>query len=427
MITDLFPKISPSIDLNFARAQKLDSRISFSRPSAATYFDRNGILRTAASGVPRFNFDPITGACKGLLIEEQRTNLLTYSEQFDNAAWLKTRASITANAAIAPDGTVTADKLIADTSPSNSHYVLARPAVTSGTKYTYSVYAKAGEYGFLGINFISDNSAFASSIAYFDLVNGIAANASCDSVSITPVGNGWYRCSATETATATVAEGLSIVGLLVCQSASSNHTGNGTSGIYIWGAQFEAGGRLPTSYIKTEASQVTRVDDVASIAGANFTSFYRQDEGTFVAKFDSIGSKNENDTAYIFCVSNPTANHYPILGMEVNDQSVNRLEGVIYSDTAVSQLSGVYGPNNSIVFGTQYTSAMAYKTNDAQLAQSGSLIGTNDTSVVLPVAVDRLYIGNFYTAGNRLLNGHISRLAYYPKRLTNTELQALTA
>ena len=427
MITDLFPKISPSLDLNFARAQKLDSRITFSRPSAATYFDRNGILRTAASGVPRFDFDPITGACKGLLIEEQRTNLLTYSEQFDNAAWVKTRSSITANVTTAPDGTVTADKLIADTS-STSHYVGARPAVTSGTKYTYSVYAKAGEYGFLGINFFTDNSAFAFSAAYFDLVNGIAANASCDSVSITPVGNGWYRCSATETATATVAEGLSVVvGLLVCQSASPGHTGNGTSGIYIWGAQLEAGSRLPTSYIKTEASQVTRVDDVASIAGANFMSFYRQDEGTFVAKFDSIGSKDENNTAYIFCVSSPTANYYPTLGLEVNDQSVNRLRGTIYSDTAVSQLNGVYGPNNSIVFGTQYTGAMAYKTNDAQLAQSGSLIGTNDTSVVLPVAVDRLYIGNFYTAGNRPLNGHISRLAYYPKRLTNTELQALTA
>ena len=104
------PTIRPSLNLDFANTKYLDSRVTFSRTSTATYYDQYGTLQTAAMGEARFDYDPATGEAKGLLIEEQRTNLLTYSEQFDNAAWIKTRLSVDANNTTAPDGTLTADK-----------------------------------------------------------------------------------------------------------------------------------------------------------------------------------------------------------------------------------------------------------------------------------------------------------------------------
>ena len=420
MITDLFPKISPSLDLNFARAQKLDSRISFSRPSAATYFDRNGILRTAASGVPRFDFDPITGACKGLLIEEQRTNLLTYSDQFDNAAWVKTRASITANAAIAPDGTLTADKLVEDITGSSTHALAVGITLATNTAATASVYVKAAEKTYVGLRITADgtNHVFCG----FNLSTGVAGtpenagNGSGATGSIVSVGGGWYRCSlsgihSTTASNPTInvyigSNGTSLIG------GNFAYTGDGTSGIYIWGAQAEVGS-FPTSYIKTEAAQATRAADVATMTGANFSNWYRQDEGTFFG-----------EAAFGFV---PSASQFPRLMAASNDTAAESHQ-IYFTSTnaAVYEIrdEGVQQASMTRIDAAPAKWAGAYKLNDCAFAVDASAVST-DTSATMP-APDRLFIGANH-AGSNLANGHISRLAYYPKRLTNTELQALTA
>jgi hypothetical protein len=127
------------------------------------------------------------------LIEKVRTNLILQSDTFDNASWLKTRATITANATTAPDGTSTADKMIANTD-NNSHFVDQPITTPTNTPFTFSVFAKAGEYDFLQINNQAD-----SSIANFNLSNGTLGTISGYEASITDAGNGWYRCVATRT------------------------------------------------------------------------------------------------------------------------------------------------------------------------------------------------------------------------------------
>jgi hypothetical protein len=117
-----YPTVRPSLNLDFANSQSVDPRITFTRASTATRVNANGLIEVVASNSPRIDFDPATQVCKGLLIEEQRTNLLTYSENFDNAAWGKQSVTVNANAAIAPDGTLTADKLIESTTNA-VHYV----------------------------------------------------------------------------------------------------------------------------------------------------------------------------------------------------------------------------------------------------------------------------------------------------------------
>lgn len=411
--------VRPSILLDFARTRMLDRRITFSRPSAATYFDRNGILRTAASGVPRFDFDPITGACKGLLIEEQRTNLLIYSEQFDNAAWGKSNATVSANAATAPDGTLTADKLVENKSTGQHRVTRTVSGTSNSTPYTVSFYAKASERTRVYVGVVESPTFSRQGNAVFDISTGTVVSASSGSngatggaATILALGNGWYRCSYTLTLGGADTSIFTDINIVTGTNIIS-YTGDGTSGIYIWSAQLEAGS-FPTSYIKAEASQVTRAADVAAMTGANFSSWYRQDEGMIY--FD--GEKPSNRSAgfpSLFSINDGTANN--------NIQpAINALSDVINVEMKVggSVVAGFYPAYTG---GTAKLS-FAYKLNDVNFAMNG-VAGATDTSATVP-AVNQLNIGSNHS-GSSALNGHIARLAYYPKRLSNTELQALTS
>jgi hypothetical protein len=157
------------------------------------------------------------------------------SQTFDNASWTKTNSSITANAATAPDGTLTGDKHIPDNGATigagaTDTRVYQSPSVTSGSSYTLSIYAKAGEYDQLAIAVITSptNSAIFS-LTLGTVVSGAGAT-------ITSVGNGWYRCTLTFTATSTGS-----LQIRWSSESSTVSTGDGTSGIYAWGAQLAVG------------------------------------------------------------------------------------------------------------------------------------------------------------------------------------------
>lgn len=183
------------------------------------------------------------------------TNLLTYSEQFSDAAWVKTRASITANVAVAPNGTTTADKLVEDTTASSSHFVRSDTAVVSGLSYTYSFFASAAERSEIVLAFGTDNSAFPDTQARFTLTgNGTATTvAGTPAATITALGGGWYRCTATATATASA---TGVVRLSLSVGGVNVYTGNGTSGLFIWGAQLNTG-LTPAPYLQTIANAVS--------------------------------------------------------------------------------------------------------------------------------------------------------------------------
>ena len=294
-IKDLYPLTRPTLDLNFAGSRTVDPRIAFTRASTATYFDEFGVMRTAPANTPRIDFDPVTGKSLGLLIEEQRTNLLKYSEQFDNAAWTQTRTTIAANTIVAPDGTLTGDKLVEDTTASSSHILRSTSATfAAGTAYTFSFFVKAAERSHTFFQFRI--AAFTSNLGVvFDIANtAILSNAASAwaTASIVDVGNGWRRISVTATATANYTGNDAFYLYVMQDGITTAYTGNGTSGVYIWGAQLESGA-FPTSYIKTEASQVTRAADSASMSGANFSS-WNNTTGTLLAKYRNSGWQSNN-------------------------------------------------------------------------------------------------------------------------------------
>jgi hypothetical protein len=370
------------------------------------------VLQTASANVARFDHDPVTGESLGLLVEEQRTNLLTYSEQFDNAAWTNVNSTDQTNVIVAPDGTLTGDKLIGNSGTSQK-YIKQDVSVTSGTTYSFSVFAKQSEFTLIQLRF--SNGQFGNSeYATFSLVTGEIAQSSGSGHNITSIGNGWYRCTIVGVCT-TTGSAENTIQLATSTSGGRNpliSTGDGYSGIYIWGAQLEAGA-FPTSYIPTVASQVTRSADSASMTGTNFSDWYRADEGTVYAEAmsDEVGSRR------VFAVTDGSAYAQRIssyFGTATHFRLRNESNGLNIDLDAGTQTAGMFGK----VAGSYAIGAQAVSLNGGTVA-----FATDTRSMPL---VDRLFIGADAFDTNRL-NGHIRKIAYYPLALTNTNLQALTS
>jgi hypothetical protein len=376
------------------------------------------VLLTAASGVARFDHNPTTGESLGLLVEEQRTNLVTYSEEFDNAAWDKNEATITENAAVAPNGANTADLLLPTAVNVASHFI--RPSslltVTAGTVWTISCYAKA--YGYdklrLSCSGTTDWTGGVQPLCNFNLSNQTTYGQSAGvvSTSITSVGNGWFRCSITTTAALSASFSSRIAIWVMNPNGTSNaYTGDGYSGIFIWGAQLEAGA-FPTSYIPTVAATVTRNADAASMTGANFTSWFNNAEGTL---YGDVQAANAAQVFYYVVASSGTGNEIR-LATQSNGGNPNFAVTVNF----VSQAS----ISRTFAAGLRHKIAGSYRTNNFEAAVNGTS-GTSDTDGILPTP-DRLDIGQRSNGGN-VINGTIRKIAYYPSRLPDAQLQALTS
>lgn len=359
---------------------------------------------SAAVYGPRFDYDPVTLAAKGLLIEEQRTNLMTYSEDLSNAAWLKSNATVTANAVVAPDGTTTADKLV-DAATTSVHSITQAISVTSGTAYTVTFYAKAAERSFLIIQLFGG-----STFAYFNLATGVVGTTSGSptATSVTPAGNGWYRCSITSTAGATGS--VNCIIYAAATDGNATYTGDGTSGIYLWGGQYEAGA-FATSYIPTVASTVTRSADVASVN--TLSPWYNAVEGTMFMEFLTPAAQNTaGNNMNVLALSDGTTNNRIrfTLGGAANFE-------VAVSGTAQASLGTTWVANTTLKW------AGAYKANDFAFVKGGGTPDT-DASGTIPT-VSQMQIGDLVSTRN--MTGYVRRIAYFPRRLTNAELQSLTA
>lgn len=351
---------------------------------------------------PRFDYDPVTLQPRGLLIEEQRTNLLTFSEQFDNAAWTKTGSSITANATIAPNGTTTADKLVEDTANS-THGTSQLPSLTA-TRHTFSFYAKAAERNWLRITCVDG-------VAFVNLSTGVFGTVSAGTVSftadsITSVGNGWYRVQVSFIA----ASGANTVLIRLTTGDGVNiYTGDGTSGAFLWGAQLEAGA-FATSYIPTTSAQVTRSADVAQILGSNFSSWYNVNQGSF-----TVGASSRNPTNSLGLVRRADGGGTTdILFGGLNLARSNDGTTGINSNAFTSLVSG-----QSAKYAMSYDGSGRSVTGQGLSPVSGSYNGTYSTITSIGIASNG--------AGTAYLNGWIQQIAYFPRRLSNSELQAITS
>lgn len=404
------------------------------RTSTATYYDSAGVIQTALTGVARSNayFPDSNGVFRsaGLLLEAAGTNLLTYSQEFDNAAWAKSNASITANAIAAPDGTTTADKLYED-STNNPHYINSSYTFANGTQYTYSVFVKAAERTRIQL--------WVPPLSYFTF------NTAAPSGNYQLLANGWYRVWTTFTGTGATYQ----VQLGLNDGVSNSYQGNGTSGIYIWGAQLETGS-YPTSYIPTVATTVTRSADtstsatvtrsadVANMTGANFSSWFNKDAGSFVSIAQTPsgvawsvaqiiggfgnGVYAQSPGGYGLLVHGPFANNvWQPLGYAWNSGTGG---GGNLGGNAINIGSGNYTLQNRYGF-------MTWSGTESKFGINGILSpeGVTGAAATAANSVNKLVIGHGDTIDAYYLPPsavHVKRLAFYPARLSDTILQNIS-
>jgi hypothetical protein len=375
-IKTLYPNVRPTLDLAFAATKALDPRITFTRASTGTYVGSNGTLRTAGINEARFDHSPLTLESLGLLLEEARTNLLLQSEDF-STSWTTVTAAVTTNVATAPNGTTTAD-LYSGTSTSAVNQSVS---LTSGVTYTISFYVKSAGLG---------NDSFRLRIDGAQTSSNFTATSE------------WQRFTFTATSANTGARTCGIV----------RNTPADNVDVLIWGAQLEVGA-FPTSYIPTTSATVTRAADVASITGANFSSWYNQTEGTNLIEFretDRTGTRTPRS------LSDGTAS--------------NRIDAFLSSSLTVNNrlvLAGVsYNPGNlTLSAAGTVNKHVASAAPGSAIAVTNGTLSTESAPPSLPV-VNRIVIGAD-SIGGTPFTGTIRRLTYWPWRLSNATLQALTS
>ncbi len=408
------------------RARSLMELITVTRATTATYCGPDGLLATAAAGVARIDFDPVTRVSKGLLVEEARTNLLLRSEELDNAAWTKAGATVVANARLAPDGALTMDKIEEDNTAS-AHYVRQAYVKTSSTEvqaYVLSYWAFAGERTWLRLVAQGNSGSAHRASADFDLVNGIANSPSItgnyDSAMawIEPWGGGLFRCVLVFRINN---DGQTEVGayalLLQSSGGPDSYTGTTGSGLYAWGMQLEKG-PLPTSYIPTTTAAVQRNNDDIRMASL---SPWLDDEaaGTIVADYSVPWMYSALDviSRRIFEI-NIDANNRHLLYLNSGRVAANTTFG---GAIVAGGLSNVNHPARTITGRVGWAWA---KDNFAR-AIDGS-IDLIDTGGDVPATLTTAQLGASVGGGAAHLCGHLRRFRFYPRRVSNTELQQLT-
>jgi hypothetical protein len=350
--------------------------------------------------IPRLDYS--LGGCPNILLEPQRTNLVTYSEQFDDASWNKINSSVTANADISPDGYTNADRIY-DNATSGQHRVGKNISVVSATTYTFSVFAKKGSLRYCYLFTVAGG---ASDRYYFDLQDGISITAGGK---IEDYGSGWYRISAQVTAAAT---GNELFAFNLTDSPSSpTYLGTGTGYHMIYGYQVEAG-NYQTSYIPTTSASVTR--NLETVAKTGATALIGQTEGTI---FLECAIPNQGSASRrLFSLSDGTTNN-AILIQNVSNSTLIQFVvvngGVI--DVAITVTS-------AFTFGQMFKVAVAYANNDFVIYINGVQGGTDNIGTVpttSKIAFDR---GNDTTH----FEGFMKTAVIWKERLTNDQLAQLT-
>jgi hypothetical protein len=374
--------------------------------------DSDGVIRSAGNDVPRFDHNPLTGECLGLLPEEQRQNLLLRSEEFNDGIWGPVSGTITANAETAPNATLTADKLIAQNG-GPAGQIAQGVSIASGATVTGSVYVKAGGFDRLELVLLSNNNTTPYGRSTFNPNTGAITTAAFTSnggtnasSAVQSLSNGWYRFSVTVTYPAVTLAGMRLV---VFNSDAAN--GDGVKGVFLWGAQLEAGA-FPTSYIPTTGTAATRTADVVSITGANFSSWYRQDEGTVFADVPLM-----QNAARLLMFDDGTTNNRWELRPGGNAQTLNSWSANT-QDVALSNAGSLGNPLSA------HKVAASNATNNVAISVNGTAPST-DASSTMPANQSRFFIGSFQGTAT-FTNGPIRRLTYWPRRLDNSTLQSIT-
>ena len=375
------------------------------RATTATYVGSDGLIKTALANEVRFDYK--NGSCPSILVEPQRTNLFLRSQEFDNASWSKIASTITANTTTSPNGNINADTIF-ETATTDNHGVFQTASLTNATSYTVSFFIKPNGRNWVSVRFLALNGVFVASNVWFDISNGtIGTTDSGITATIQASANGFYRITATRTTSAT---GTGFVGLYLAQSNNSqSYTGSTSSGIFIYGAQLEAGTNA-TSYIPTVASSVTRNADVISKTG--ISDLIGQTEGIMYVEIAPLTIESTSRD------------------IEISDGNTNRVI-IQFNSTGVGAFVIVGGvAQASFSFNNLDTNfkkvALKYKVNDFSLFVDGVKVAFDTSGTTFPLNTLTRLDFKKVTPSSLEYYGKVKSLCLWKTALTDAECIALT-
>ena len=360
--------------------------------------------------VPRLDYTD--SSCPALLLEPLRTNGIAYSEYFDSY-WADDgqydNITITHNATASPEGLQNATKIVGNnTSNAPQSAYIGKPSVVASQPYVSSVFAKAGEYDYIVLVIGSYNAGFWAS---FNLDTGVvdtAPTAADTTASIEDYGNGWYRCMIYTTNTGG-AEGIYITPSV--DGTNTTQYTNTTNGVYIYGAQVEAGS-YATSYIPTYGTSVTRNAD--KVDGQENASLFNDSEGVLYVEFSALSDTRDNE--FRFLISDGSNAQRIQIGLQTNNN--------LYANSIVGGGSQAVINHTLPNPSSNHKIAFKYKANDFALYVDGVIVGT-DINGTTPTGLD---IFDFYRTANNnnLVEANVRKTLYFPTALSNTDLEILT-
>ena len=399
---------APTLEFNFL-SETLDDRITFTRNSIASYYDSNGDIQSVAIDVPRYD----SGA--GVLIEPTRTNSLTYSNNYSNAAWTKSSTTATVSTIVAPDGSLMYH--IKENSANSTHTLSRSITTIAGQTYTISFFVKSdGSNRYVriqpgGISHFSANNHFAS----FNINEGTYFTSGVGAInySIVDHGDGVYRISVTAIAT-TSTTAIGSVLFLITPPSTATYTGDGVSGVYVGNAQLEVGYGA-TSYINTTSSAMTRYADEMYVSGANFSDWFNPLEGTFLLEYELGGSDAYHVVLDIS--DGTTSNRVTTL--------VNAIPTLLYEQVVIGGTNTVNLYDSTLPRPSTDISKLAFTYKEQQFSASldgAELVHRNVAGVP---TVNRIDIGRLSDASQHI-NGHIRSIKYWDEVLPNDDLLQLS-
>ena len=468
--TQDFPVTKPVLDFNFAVEKKLDPRFTFYRRGTASYVDKKGIVRYATSNEPRFDHHPTTGASLGFLVEKQQNNYQAYSVDMDAGADYKNAVTVVNDAAISPDGTKNASKIIGSDNQSTSQRLGWSTQVVNNSSYTmWSIWLKSEETSCI-IQIYSNTYTFGADYLNVELADGTVggphtANDANFRYNLEKYPNKWWRLSWGGNGQGG-AGGMYVAIVPAMNSTRGANTGSAHSKVwYAWGVQEEVSteSRIATSYIPTYGSTATRYGDYAQIQDDDFDDFFDRFQGTVINEHSNAlqsyggggsGWEFNNDQFQTNLItqtgSGYAANSYPGAQASIMGDRGSNGSG----SGSGSDYFQVYGPNDADAqnapantgngrypsdnipdytrYYRTYIDAMTYditpSTNVMRVASGGATTSGTNTQNISLHNISKLELGNGASdLGYSNIYGRIKRWVYYDKVVTQNQLGNLTA
>jgi hypothetical protein len=422
-----YPNFRPTLDFNFAAERKLDPRITYTRTGPASFTDKLGKVVLVGEDVPRFDHDSTTKESKGLLIEESRTNYQQYSLDMTQAP-NSNEVTVENNAAIAPDGTMSASKITGGTNQSTSQRLgWGTQGVNSSTHTQWSIWVKSEETSCI-VQVYSNTYTIGASYMNIELADGTTQGTTPNSTfrfNIKEYPNKWWRISWGGVGNAGGnSGGMYLAVVPTMNSGRAANTGSAHSKVWFaWGLQEEVDStaQYSTSYIPTYGSTATRGVDIALIDEKEFSDFYNPIESTILVDYTHDITSSQLGT---------NQRVYKFQAVGGADTRIDYVSNSNYNPYIAKDGSAVASISDGVatVFGGGANRvAVRVKENSFATCQNGTL-GVEDTSGAWnPTnAITEVTLGSS-NDGDSPVNGHIQRFMYYPKGLPNSQLVTLTS